>query len=361
MKILFLSGREIQYQRNTFILNLLKRFGQVDEFQSRFERYVRGSILRRTLFLKSYLGLKKNFNYDLVFIGFYGHLLTISLHHKFSAPILFDAFISTYDTLCFDRKVFSPNSIFGRLAYWLDKKSCELSDIILLDTPQHVEYFIEKFNLYHKKFFWLPVGCDENIFFPRNHLRKPDKYFKVLCYSTYLPLHGMDIVIRSAHILLSEKNIKFQLVGKGQEFSKIKNYIDTNNLTNVSLLPPIQLTELPTLISESDLILGGHFGNSEKAQRVIPGKVYQVLAMRKPLIAGDTSANRTLLSHGENSLLVPPNNPELLAEAILQLRDDEFLRDRISENGRLLFEKKCSLDANTEKMREIISCVRGLL
>ncbi|MFZ6019640.1 MAG: glycosyltransferase [Chloroflexota bacterium] len=361
MKILFLSGREIQYQRNTFILHLLKRFGQVDEFQSGFEKYVRSSILWKTLFLKSYFGLKKNSNYDLIFIGFYGHLLTISLHQKFRAPILFDAFISTYDTLCFDRKVFTPNSIFGRLAYWLDRRSCELSDIILLDTPQQVEYFIEEFNLYHKKFFWLPVGCDENIFFPRNHMRKPDKDFKVLCYSTYLPLHGMDIVTRSAHLLLNQKNIKFLLVGKGQEFSKIKNYIDTNNLVNVSLLPPVRLIELPTLMSESDVILGGHFGNSDKAQRVIPGKVYQVLAMRKPLIAGDTSANRTLLSHGENSILVPPNNPELLAEAILQLRDNEFLRDRISENGRLLFEEKCSVDANTEKMREIISYIQGML
>ncbi|WP_322793428.1 glycosyltransferase [Bellilinea sp.] len=361
MRILFLSGREIEYQRNTFVLNLLKRFGHVDEFQSGFEKFVRGSILRRTLLLYAYLSLKKTFNYDLIFVGFYGHLLAISLHHTFRAPVIFDAFISTYDTLCFDRKTFSPKSIFGRLAYWLDKKSCEFSDIILLDTPQHIEYFVEEFNLNQKKFFWLPVGCDENIFFPRKYTRNTDIDLRVLCYSTYLPLHGMDIVIRAAHKLLVEKHIKFQLVGNGQEFSKIKNYIDKNKLTNVTLLPPVTLPELPTLISESDVILGGHFGNSNKAQRVIPGKVYQVLAMQKPLIAGDTSANRTLLSHGENSILVPPNNPELLAEAILQLRDNEFLRDRISENGRLLFEEKCSVDANTDKMREIISYIQGML
>ena len=62
--------------------------------------------------------------------------------------------------------------------------------------------------------------------------------------------------------------------------------------------------------------------------------------MSKPLITGNSPAARELLTNMDNSLLVPMANPKMLADAILTLKEDKNLRDRIAKNGYALFKRK---------------------
>lgn len=355
MKILFLTGREFDYQRNMFLYKLLGNFGDVTVYDSRIDKFAKQSILRRTLLLTVSVLSRKDSNYDMVFVGFYGHFLVILLRHFINRPILFDAFVSTYDTLCFDRMLFSRNSVLGRFSYWVDKISCEWANSILLDTPQHIEYFRNTFRLKHKKMYPIPVGCDESIFFPREgkDMTKGES-FKVLSYSTYLPLHGMDVIIQAAHKLEGDKSICFNLIGNGQEYNRVKRYAEIHKLRNVNFYPPVSINEIPDFIDKSSIVLGGHFGSSEKAQRVIPGKIYQALAMQKAIIASDTPANRGLLTHEVNAILIPPNDPDALAAAILFLKKNKNLTEEISINGRLLFQERCTIQANIPLMDTIL-------
>jgi hypothetical protein len=102
-----------------------------------------------------------------VFVGFYGQPLLPIVKLLTRKPIIFDAFVSTYDTLCFDRKWFKPNSVGGRLAYWLDRYTCLLADKVLLDTKAHADYFVETFDLPREKLSVLYLGYDDSIFYPR--------------------------------------------------------------------------------------------------------------------------------------------------------------------------------------------------
>lgn len=124
MRILYITGREISYPRNDVILKAFLHFGEVDTVTgegtgSLIFRFI--SISARTI---PYL-LKRN--YDLIFIGFIGQPLVILLRFLTRKPILFDAFLSVYDTLCFERRRFSPSSLMGRITFWLDRTSCSLS------------------------------------------------------------------------------------------------------------------------------------------------------------------------------------------------------------------------------------------
>ena len=82
-----------------------------------------------------------------VFVGFFGQPLVPVIKKLTSKPIVFDAFLSAYDTMCFDRKKFKPDSCAGGFFYWLDKHSCEQSDRIILDTNAHIDYFLKTFGL----------------------------------------------------------------------------------------------------------------------------------------------------------------------------------------------------------------------
>jgi glycosyltransferase involved in cell wall biosynthesis len=113
-------------------------------------------------------------------------------------------------------------------------------------------------------------------------------------------------------------------------------------LENISFLPVVHLNDLANEIESADICLGGPFGNTGKAARVVPGKIYQILAMQRPLSAARTPANMELLSHEQNAYLCEPDSPDALASAILRLKRDSFLRERIATAGRATFLERCS-------------------
>ncbi|MBC8391392.1 MAG: glycosyltransferase family 4 protein [Deltaproteobacteria bacterium] len=99
---------------------------------------------------------------------------------------------------------------------------------------------------------------------------------------------------------------------------------------------------LGELIRSYDLSLGV-FGATPKAERVIPSKVFDICAAGVPFITADTPAIREVFIHGENAYLVPQSDPGALADAILYLKTNPELRERIAEKARRTGEKRFSL------------------
>ena len=162
MKVLFISGRESTYTRNSVILKGLKANGvEIIECTDSSKSY----LLRYPKVILQFI-LKIRADFDIIFIGFLGQPLVPIIKKLSNKPIVFDAFLSTYDTMCYDRKKLKPNSIGGRFFYWLDKRSCELADKVLLDTNAHIDYFVNTFELEREKFQRIFVGADDSIFYP---------------------------------------------------------------------------------------------------------------------------------------------------------------------------------------------------
>ncbi|XRP97068.1 glycosyltransferase family 4 protein [Methanocaldococcus sp. 16A] len=353
MKILYICGREPTYTRNSVILNgLILQNIDVIKCTSVANTYPK----RYLEVLTKYIS-KINENYDVIFIGFLGQPLVPIIKRLTNKPIIFDAFISIYDTLCYDRKKFNPNSFTGKLFYYIDKKSCEFSDITLLDTNAHIDYFVETFRLDKNKFKRIFVGADTDLFYPRNIRKENKDTFNVFYYGTYLPLHGIEYIIHSAKILEKYKEIKFKIIGNGLEYQKIMKLAKSLDVKNIEFIDWIPYTELPIEIAKADICLGGHFSNIDKAKRVISGKTFQFLAMKKPVIVGDNPANRELLEDRKSALFVEHSNPEDLAEKILELKDNEKLREKIAENGYKIFKENCTPEVIGKELLKIIEKV----
>lgn len=351
MRLLYLAGRELSYPRNDVILRALKKLGEVETIglSNRPKSLIISSIYVTLRALpRLILG-----NYDLIFVGFFGYLIIFPVRIFSRKPIIFDAFISTFDTLSGDRNIVGPKSPSGRLAFKLDRDAAERASKVILDTPLHAEYFVETFHLSQEKVYSLPVGCNEDIFYPRpqNNNRSASR---ILFYSSYMPLHGVEYVVKAANLLQSEA-IEFRLIGDGPRYKEAKRLVKETSTNNIEFIQPVPLIKLPIEIAAADICLGGHFGLSSKAGRVIPGKVYQILAMARPLIAGDTPANRDLLTHGESAHLSTPGDAEELADSIMRLHNDPKYRERLALAGRSLYEKKCSESIIKRQLQELIS------
>lgn len=346
MRVLFTCGREPEYPRNaTWLACLQQNFKVFPVTDSHPWWVVRYSRLTMRL-------LATRHRYDLAFIGFLGQPLVLWMHLLTRKPILFDAFLSVYDTLCFDRQQFAPTSVAGRIAFWLDYISCKLADLVVLDTRSHADYFHKTFQVPDSKLRVLFVGADETLFYPRP---SPDmRSHLVLFYGSFLPLHGVDIIIRAAKLLESYPGIHFRLIGNGPEYPSVRQLAHQLDIQNVEFHPPVRLKELPEEIARATVCLGGHFGTTEKAKRVIASKTFQCLAMGKATIVGDNSANRELLTPGHDAWFCPMGDPEALAEAILVLINDPDLRTHLGHNARQTFLNKASIAVLSQQVRQMV-------
>lgn len=354
------------YPRNRVIIEGLRKNGvEVTECHEDFwkdtsqklEGVKAGSGIVKMLYrlLLTYSKLISKFRrvgyYDALIVGYAGHIdifLAKALNIFRRKPIIFDAFLSLYDTAVMDRKIVSPGSIKAKLLRFIDTWSCKLADAVLLDTPAHVDYFVKEFGLPAEKFYAVPVGSalSEQIHLERSRTSDTvHEYFHVLYFGSYIPLHGVDVIINAAKILQNEKEIVFTLIGKGQLLPAMQQLVSELGLKNINFIDRfVEEQELVKYIQHADICLG-IFGQTEKALRVIPCKVYNCLQLGKPLITSRTEATEGILLDMQNAILSIPGDPNDLAKKISELKHDSKLRERIADNGARYFADNFSSDA----------------
>jgi glycosyltransferase involved in cell wall biosynthesis len=349
MRVLFLAGRETEYARNQVLLAALQRNAEVDVMAS--ANKPRSLLANSILLAARAVPLLLRKHYDLVFVGFYGHLIMRLIAPLVHCPLLFDAFVSTYDTLCFDRRLYAPDSLVGRAAFALDRSATRQADRVLLDTQSHIDYFVNTFGLARAHFSAVPVGCSDSIFRP-TPLPAPSDTVEVLYYATFLPLHGIDIILEAA-AQLQDEPVRLRLIGNGPTLAEMTALAARLELDNVRFDQPVSQTELAVAIAASDLCLGGHFSAGDKAGRVVPGKIYQMLAVGRPVIVADAPGNRELFTHNATAFFVPPSDPDALAAAIRTLAHDAPRRQALAKAGRTLYCERCSEAVITRQIQEI--------
>lgn len=185
-----------------------------------------------------------------------------------------------------------------------------------------------------------------------------NRNINVLYFGSYIPLHGVDIILKAAKIIEEkERDTVFTLIGEGQLLQEMKQLASDLRLKSVNFIDRfVNEGELTQYIRQADICLG-IFGQTDKAMRVIPCKVYNCLAMGKPLITAATPATKGILIHLDNALLCRSGGPEDLAEAISLLKNDPALRERIARRGQEYFWKNFSVEVIGKKVMHIVESV----
>ena len=89
-------------------------------------------------------------------------------------------------------------------------------------------------------------------------------------------------------------------------------------------------TNLVDYANSADVCLG-IFGNTIKANIVLPHKAFETLALKKPLITKDTDAAREIFENNKHCILV--KDEKELAKAVLKLKKDKEFRKKIAKKG----------------------------
>jgi glycosyltransferase involved in cell wall biosynthesis len=242
-------------------------------------------------------------------------------------PLVVDPLVSRHDTKVGDWGSTAEHSLQADHNRRIDRAAVRFADLVLCDTPQHARYFQDNYRVPAAACAVVPVGFDDSIFQP---LPEPEAApFRVAFFGSYLPLHGVDTIVRAAE-RLAGRGIRFLFVGGGQTFPHVRDARTAGLPLEVApAMPPAALVER----LRAAHVLLGIFGRSDKAQRVVPNKVYQGLALGRAVVTADTPALRDFFTPGEHLVAVPPGDAAALADAILQLWRDPAGRRRIAAQG----------------------------
>lgn len=268
-------------------------------------------------------------SYDVMVVAFPGQAVMLLARLMTRRPVIFDAFTSHYEGYVLDRTMVPGGGIRAWWYRWLDRTACRLADAVITDTQAHIDFFVQEYGLNRAKFYRVFVGTDTDVIRPDGH-RPPPSPFTVHFHGHYIPLQGVRYIVDAA-ALLRHRDIMFNLIGRGQTYTADHAHAKRLGLRNITFIGEVPYEHLRGRMAAAHVCLG-IFGDTSKTQRVIPNKVFEALAMARPLITADTSAIRELLSD-ESAVLVPAADPRALADAIVRLKDDSGLRERIARAG----------------------------
>ncbi len=267
-------------------------------------------------------------------------------------PVVFDPLISAYDKQVFERRKFDENSRpASRLLQW-ESRLMRRCDLVVADTVCHADFFAETIGVAREKLAVLPVGAEEELFVsqPLHPVNSPPR---ILFYGSFIGLQGPELIVEAARLA---PEFRWTLVGDGP--LKPRCVEIAGDADHIEFIPWVPYAELPRMIGSADILLG-IFGNSGKAARVIPNKVFQSLACGRPVITrnGDAYPCEVRSASIEQTGLtwVPAGNPQAIVAAVRSLvAQPDRLRD-LGSAARATYEQWFSEATILDGLRNLLA------
>lgn len=335
MKVLFTCADKPTISRNRFHRETLRERFDYSECISEGKSYASRipSILARLPF--------KTVGKDLFFVSYMGHFLVIYLRLFTKKPIVFDFYLSIYDMMCNDRKVYKPDSILGKLTYWIEKRSLQLADYVIVDTHKLIETLSKTYGIPEEKFVRVPLTINEENVKPQKVKRyKPQ--FTVLYVGSYIPLHGTEVIIEAARILQEQGDDTFFLmIGKGPDLEKCQTLAKAYNLHNIEFKGFMSLEDLNYYYNACDINLG-LFNTGERANSVVLNKTNDAFRVGKPHLTLATDAMKEAFTDNHDIFFVQDIRPQTLAGRIIEIKNNTDLLQKVGEQALHSYETKLS-------------------
>lgn len=347
MKVLYFGSYKPSYPRNKVVIQGLRE-NKVEVIECNARS---ASLFKFFKLLIKHFRLKDY--YDMMIVGFPGQEVMFLARLLTRKPIVFDVFTSHYMGYILDRKYFSASSWRASYYRFLDRWSCKLADVVILDTQAHIDFFVKEFKLPAHKFKRIWLGANTKLHQPK--VGQENEIFSALFWGSFIPLQGVEHIIRAAKILEAEP-VVFNLIGMGQTYASTKKLAEDLNLKNVNFLGRLADGILVDYIRTADICLGT-FSDSLKADITIQNKIFESLASKKTIITEKTSSLQELLGDGQGVLFCEKANPEDLARKILVLKNDKALNDKIAEAGYQLFLEKLTPKKIGQDLIEVLNTI----
>ena len=169
--------------------------------------------------------------------------------------------------------------------------------------------------------------------------------------------HALDKVLDTANILKNNEEVRFLLIGEGAEKENLIKQTKTQNISNAIFIDQISKIDLPQYYSICDIVLIT-LRDLPLFQCVIPSKMFEIMAMSKPIIITvDGEARDLVENQAESGIFAKPENPGDLKDKIMYLYKNKQLCKKLGANGRRFVEQNFDRDKLADEYLDIIKSI----
>lgn len=163
----------------------------------------------------------------------------------------------------------------------------------------------------------------------------------------------VESIVECAEHLKSDERFHFLFIGAGVKRQWLVGRVETGNLKNVTILPPLPRSQQNAFLNACDV---GLVSLVRKMRGVaMPSRTYNLMAAAKPILAlteKKSEVERVLEEHG-NGWSVEPNEPELLLAMIYKIYDERARLPEMGEKSRQAALAEYSVEQAVEKYKKI--------
>lgn len=141
---------------------------------------------------------------------------------------------------------------------------------------------------------------------------------------------GLDVVVGAAQHLAGRVDIRFVLLGDGPERERLEARLGELRLPNLTLLPEQPRESVPSFLSAADAVVVP-LRDAPVFHGAVPSKIFDAWACERAVLIAAAGEGCALVREVGGGLCVPPERPEELARAVVQLAQDPV---RCAEMGR---------------------------
>lgn len=193
---------------------------------------------------------------------------------------------------------------------------------------------------------------------PSLSIKEVEKKFKIKKNTFYVSFigtvgmaHGLEIILNAASKV--NTNVEFLIIGEGAKKTFLRNEVKKLKINNIKFIDNLDWQEIVDINQLINIHLV-HLIKDDEFKKVIPSKIFESMALKKPIIMGVEGESRNIVNNAECAFIIEPENINDLADTINRVEKNNEILETMGKNGYKFLEKNFSRKILANKMMEYI-------
>lgn len=233
-------------------------------------------------------------------------------------------------------------------------KVYSLPDVVITTGGQIRQTLINGYHLAEDRVYSIPTGVDTDRFCSRppdvtlkKELGLPAEALVITLAAVLRAQKRHELIIAAAPTILKKyPQARFLFVGEGPRRNLIEEELRRHKMEPFFIMTGHR-DDIPEMLSITDI------GVISSQAEGVPQFLLQAMAMAKPMVATQVGGIPGIIETGGNGLLIPPEDPQALAEAVIRLLDDKAFASRMGEQARELIAGKYTAAQMAEQVYQV--------
>ena len=258
-----------------------------------------------------------------------------------------------------------PSPMYPWMIQRTERYLCRCSDAVVVVSAVQVPY-LQSIGVKEERIAVLPNAVDLELFQPdvQTTLAIRQRYglggkFVVGFVGSMRPWHDVETLLEGMRLAAqSRKDIFALIIGDGPSRLALERQTEDAELGDrITFVGSIPHEDIPAHIESMDVtVVLSPFAEEFWGS---PIKLFEYMAMAKPVIASRSGQLADIVQHRQNGILVEPQNPTQVAEAILELAHNPDLRERLGQAARRAIETKHTWERNAQAVIDLYERYRA--